>query len=182
MQHFFMNLKGKLKERQRKIQSLLSRQSIAKTVDAKDSYTRQHSTRVAKFSREIAKRSGLFSQEQIEIIYRTALLHDIGKIGIRDDILNKKARLTDAEFEIMKTHTTIGAQILADVTLIKDVDKGINPVGFDDIENGSLFGKYRVLNDEVWADVKAGKFKGFSIEGYFGVIESKFIKQKNHIL
>ena len=64
---------------------------------------------------------------------------------------------------------------------IKDVDKGINPVGFEDIENGSLFGKYRVLNDKVWADVKAGKFKGFSLEGYFGVIESKFIKQKNHM-
>lgn len=64
---------------------------------------------------------------------------------------------------------------------IKDVDKGINPVGFDDIENGSLFGKYRVQNDKVWANVKAGKFKGFSLEGYFGVIESKFIKQKNHM-
>ena len=64
---------------------------------------------------------------------------------------------------------------------IKDVDKGINPVGFEDIENGSLFGKYRVLNDEVWADVKAGKFKGFSLEGYFGIVESKFIKQKNHM-
>ena len=64
---------------------------------------------------------------------------------------------------------------------IKDIDKGINPVGFEDIENGSLFGKYRVLNDEIWADVKAGKFKGFSLEGYFGVIESKFIKQKNHM-
>ena len=64
---------------------------------------------------------------------------------------------------------------------IKDTDKGINPVGFEDIENGSLFGKYRVLNDEVWADVKAGKFKGFSLEGYFGIIESKFIKQKNHM-
>ena len=64
---------------------------------------------------------------------------------------------------------------------IKDTDKGINPVGFEDIENGSLFGKYRVQNDKVWADVKAGKFKGFSLEGYFGVIESKFIKQKNHM-
>ena len=64
---------------------------------------------------------------------------------------------------------------------IKDIDRGINPVGFENIENGSLFGKYRVLNDEVWADVKAGKFKGFSLEGYFGVIESKFIKQKNHM-
>ena len=64
---------------------------------------------------------------------------------------------------------------------IKDIDKGINPVGFEYIENGSLFGKYRVQNDKVWADVKAGKFKGFSLEGYFGVIESKFIKEKNHM-
>lgn len=64
---------------------------------------------------------------------------------------------------------------------IKDIDKGINPVGFEDIENGSLFGKYRVENDKVWANVKAGKFKGFSLEGYFGIVESKFIKQKNHM-
>lgn len=64
---------------------------------------------------------------------------------------------------------------------IKDIDKGINPVGFEEIENGSLFGKYRVLNDEIWAEVKAGKFKGFSLEGYFGIVESKFIKQKNHM-
>ena len=64
---------------------------------------------------------------------------------------------------------------------IKDIDRGINPLGFEEIENGSLFGKYRVLNDEVWADVKAAKFKAFSLEGYFGVIESKFIKQKNHM-
>ena len=98
--------------------------AIAKTVDAKDTYTRQHSARVAKFSREIAIRSGLFTEEEIDIIYRTALLHDIGKIGIRDDILNKNGRLTDEEFAIMKTHTTIGAEILKDVTLIKDVDKG----------------------------------------------------------
>ena len=98
--------------------------AIAKIVDAKDKYTRQHSTRVAKFSREIAIRSGLFNEEQIEIIYRTALLHDIGKIGIRDDILNKNGKLTDSEFATMKTHTTIGAEILKDVTLIKDVDKG----------------------------------------------------------
>ncbi|MDO4189136.1 MAG: response regulator [Lachnospiraceae bacterium] len=98
--------------------------AIAKTVDAKDKYTRQHSTRVAKFSREIAIRSGLFNEEQIEVIYRTALLHDIGKIGIKDAILNKPGRLDDDEFAAMKTHTTIGAEILKDVTLIKDVDKG----------------------------------------------------------
>lgn len=98
--------------------------AIAKTVDAKDTYTRQHSTRVAKYSREIAKRSGLFDGDEIDVIYRTALLHDIGKIGIPDSILNKPDRLTDEEFAKMKEHTTIGAQILKDITLIKDVDKG----------------------------------------------------------
>lgn len=97
--------------------------AIAKTVDAKDKYTRQHSTRVAKYSREIAIRSGLFSEEEADVIFRTALLHDIGKIGIPDAILNKPDRLTDEEFTQMKTHTTIGAEILKDVTLIKDVDK-----------------------------------------------------------
>lgn len=98
--------------------------AIAKTVDAKDKYTRQHSSRVARYSREIAIRSGLFDEDQIEAIYRTALLHDIGKIGIPDLILNKPGRLTDEEFTKMKEHTTIGAQILKDVTMIKDVDKG----------------------------------------------------------
>lgn len=98
--------------------------AIAKTVDAKDKYTRQHSTRVARYSREIAIRSGLFSNEEIESIYRTALLHDIGKIGIEDRILNKNGKLDDDEFAKMKEHTTIGANILTDVTLIKDVDKG----------------------------------------------------------
>lgn len=97
--------------------------AIAKTVDAKDKYTRQHSARVAKYSREIAIRSGLFSEEENDIIYRTALLHDIGKIGIPDSILNKKDRLSDDEFNKMKKHTVIGAQILKDMTLIKDVDK-----------------------------------------------------------
>lgn len=98
--------------------------AIAKTVDAKDKYTRQHSSRVAKYSREIAIRSGQFNDDEIDIIFRTALLHDIGKIGIPDAILNKPGRLDDNEFAKMKEHTTIGAQILTDVTLIKDVDKG----------------------------------------------------------
>lgn len=98
--------------------------AIAKTVDAKDKYTRQHSTRVAKYSREIAIRSGMFSESQVDAIYRTALLHDIGKIGIPDSILNKPGRLDDDEFKKMKEHTVIGAKILSDVTLIKDVDKG----------------------------------------------------------
>lgn len=98
--------------------------AITKAVDAKDEYTRQHSTRVAKFSREIATRLGVFSDEEIENIYRLALLHDIGKIGIRDDVLKKPGKLSDDEFAEMKTHTTIGANILKEVTLVKDVALG----------------------------------------------------------
>lgn len=98
--------------------------AITKAVDAKDVYTRQHSTRVAKFSREIAIRLGKFCDVEIENIYRLALLHDIGKIGIRDDVLKKPGRLSDEEFAEMKTHTTIGANILKDVTLVKDVALG----------------------------------------------------------
>lgn len=56
---------------------------------------------------------------------------------------------------------------------IKDIDKGINPKGFENIENGSLFGVYKVENDEVWASIKNGEFKGFSLEGYFSSYEVK---------
>lgn len=55
---------------------------------------------------------------------------------------------------------------------IKDTEKGINPVNFEDIPDGSLFCQYRVMNDEVWAKVKDGTFKGFSMEGYFDMQES----------
>ena len=56
---------------------------------------------------------------------------------------------------------------------MKDVERGINPMGFEDIEDGSLFGTYHILNDDVWASVKDGEFKGFSLEGYFNVVEVK---------
>ena len=98
--------------------------AIIKAVDAKDVYTRQHSTRVAKFSREIAVRMGTFSDKEIDELYRLALLHDIGKIGIPDTTLNKPDKLSDEEYARMKTHTTIGANILKEVSLVKDVDKG----------------------------------------------------------
>lgn len=97
--------------------------AIANTVDAKDVYTRQHSMRVAKYSREIAKRLG-WQDEEVANLYNMALLHDIGKIGIPDAILNKPARLTDEEFTIMKTHTKIGGEILKDITVIENVAGG----------------------------------------------------------
>ena len=63
---------------------------------------------------------------------------------------------------------------------IKDTDKGINPQGFEDIEDGSLFAKYRVSNEEIWGKVKAGEFKGFSLEGYFDIEEKINNFQKQH--
>lgn len=97
--------------------------SIARTVDAKDSNTSQHSYRVSEYSVAIAKRLG-FSDEKCENLRKMALLHDIGKIGIPDAILNKPAKLTDEEYKIMKTHVTLGADILKDFTLIDNVNIG----------------------------------------------------------
>lgn len=97
--------------------------AIAKTVDAKDERTSQHSQRVSEYSAMIAKEYG-FTEEEQENIRKAALLHDIGKIGIRDAVLNKPGRLTDEEYAEMKTHVTRGAEILKDLTLIDHVVEG----------------------------------------------------------
>ena len=97
--------------------------AIAKTVDAKDERTSQHSQRVSEYSAMIAREYGFTEAEQ-ENIRKAALLHDIGKIGIPDSVLNKPGRLTDDEYAIMKTHVTRGAEILKDLTLIDHVVEG----------------------------------------------------------
>ena len=97
--------------------------SIARTVDAKDSNTSQHSIRVSEYSVAIAERLG-YSAEKCENLRQMALLHDIGKIGIPDAILNKPGRLTDEEYEIMKSHVIKGGEILKDFTMIDNVSLG----------------------------------------------------------
>ena len=97
--------------------------AIAKAVDAKDPRTSKHSERVAKYSVEIAKAYGL-DEKACNNIQWAAQMHDIGKIGIRDAVLNKPARLTDEEYAEMKTHTTHGAEILKDFTLVDHVIEG----------------------------------------------------------
>jgi len=97
--------------------------AIAKAVDAKDERTSQHSQRVSEYSVMIARELG-FSEQECENLRRAALMHDIGKIGIPDSILNKPARLTDEEYAIMKSHVTRGAEILKDFTLIDNVVEG----------------------------------------------------------
>ena len=103
--------------------TLESIEAIARTIDAKDAYTNGHSRRVGYYSREIAKAMNL-PEKQVENIFYTALLHDIGKIAIPLKILNKPARLDDAEFEIMKTHTTKGGKILKDISTIPGIVEG----------------------------------------------------------
>ena len=97
--------------------------ALAKSVDAKDRYTSGHSVRVAQYSKEIAKRLGKSEAEQ-EQIYIMGLLHDIGKIGVPEAIINKNGKLTDEEFAKIKEHPIIGHEILKNVTEIPGLATG----------------------------------------------------------
>ena len=99
-------------------------QMLAGAVDEKDPYTRGHSDRVTRYSLLIAKNMNLPSSF-MEILQISAQLHDVGKIGIEDHILKKPGALTEEEFEVMKTHTTKGANILRPVTQLAEMLPGI---------------------------------------------------------
>ena len=90
-------------------------ETLSGAIDAKDTYTNGHSTRVAEYSREIARRAG-FSEKEQEEIYMIGLLHDVGKIGIPEAIINKPARLSDEEYVEIKTHPLLGARILKNIS------------------------------------------------------------------
>ena len=89
--------------------------SLASAIDAKDVYTNGHSLRVAEYSKMIAARAGYSESAQNEI-YMMGLLHDVGKIGVPDIVINKTSKLTDEEFELIKKHPIIGDQILRKIT------------------------------------------------------------------
>ena len=89
-------------------------QVFAKTIDIKDAYTNGHSFRVAEYTKMIAQKAG-YSEAEVEKIYNIGLMHDIGKITIPNEILNKPGKLTDEEFVIMKSHASNGYEILKDV-------------------------------------------------------------------
>lgn len=112
-------------ERRKKVErlSLQIMQTLAGTIDAKDTYTNGHSIRVAAYSREIARRYGKSQKEQ-EDIYYIGLLHDIGKIGIPDEIIAKSTRLSDREYLMVKTHPQIGGDILKNISEIPYIDVG----------------------------------------------------------
>ncbi len=114
-------LDEKTKEMERvTIQAIMT---VANTVDAKDDYTKGHSMRVAAYSEILAQRLG-WSEEDIQNIYYVAMLHDVGKIGVPDAVLNKPFKLTDLEFRLIKGHTIMGAEILKDFKMFPNVSIG----------------------------------------------------------
>ncbi len=98
-------------------------EALAHTIDAKDEYTKGHSIRVANYSKMIAEKMGL-NEEQCENIYYMGLLHDLGKIGVPNEIINKPDKLTEEEYEIIKKHPGTGYNILSEMKSRPDLAIG----------------------------------------------------------
>ncbi len=95
-------------------------QSLVRIMEEKDTYTRGHSERVSEFSARIARKMG-FSQEKSDVLRKAAQLHDIGKLGIHDSILNKKEKLTVEEWKVIQDHPFIGEDILKPLSLDEEM-------------------------------------------------------------
>ena len=93
-------------------------------IDNKDTYTQGHSTRVAAYVREMAKRMGMDEQEQLNIYY-AGLMHDIGKLTVADDVLNKTSRLSSDEWNLIQQHTTNGAALLKNFTILPEINDAV---------------------------------------------------------
>jgi putative two-component system response regulator len=100
--------------------SVATLEALVNALEAKDPYLRGHSARVADLSAMVAAQAGC-TDEQIEAVRTGGRLHDIGKIGIREDILNKQGPLTEVEYDHVKQHVTVGSQILAPLIHLGDV-------------------------------------------------------------
>ena len=98
-------------------------EAFAKTIDMKDKYTNGHSERVAEYTAMLTKELG-YDEETIERYRNIALLHDIGKISIPPEVLNKEGKLTDQEFNIIKSHSAQGYKVLKDISLMPELAIG----------------------------------------------------------
>jgi putative nucleotidyltransferase with HDIG domain len=178
---------------------------LANTMDSKDSYTHGHSRRVAEYSVSIAKIAG-FDEKFIQDLEIAALLHDIGKIGIRDAILCKPGALTREEYEIIKDHPVISAKIIEPVDFLKDLSDTIRyhhekydgtgypdgikgediPVGARIIAVGDAFDAmtsdrpYRKGMDIELAIEELIKNKGTQFDPYFVDCFIKILKDEKH--
>ncbi len=129
LQDMNRNLEGKVRERTKqladkhqelRIAYVQTIRALAEAVDAKDAYTRGHSERVGVYASKMARALGL-PKELIERVYISGLLHDVGKIGVRDAVITKPERLTHEEYLEIKRHPEIGARILQPVEFLADV-------------------------------------------------------------
>jgi len=125
VQFYLKNKTERLRARQERYHSITESalRTIAKTIDAKDSYTNGHSYRVAQYSRELAERMG-WKGDDLENLYYTALVHDIGKIGVPDRILTKKGHLDSDEYKTIQQHPSIGYEILKEFSDIPNISVG----------------------------------------------------------
>jgi putative two-component system response regulator len=125
LNHLQQNLAREVDNKTRENEALFLHvvEALTAAIDAKDTYTNGHSGRVAAYSREIARRCGYTGKREKDL-YMAALLHDVGKIGIPDAIINKPARLTDEEYETIKTHTVMGAKILDNIHEMPELATG----------------------------------------------------------
>lgn len=114
-----------LNDQKNKVQILSTEitNALVSTIDAKDKYTNGHSKRVAKYSGMLAEKLGK-SEDEISMITYAGLLHDIGKIGVPDTIINKKDKLTDEEWEIVKEHPVKGFEILESIESMPEIRYG----------------------------------------------------------
>lgn len=114
-----------LREIQEQTEKMLSEtiEALSNAVDAKDRYTSGHSRRVAEYARTLAERMGLDEAEKKQI-YVAGLLHDVGKIRIPDEIINKAGKLTEEEFNYIKLHTIAGNHILKEISSIEEISAG----------------------------------------------------------
>ena len=110
--HLEDEVEKKTKENEQLFLNVVS--SLAGAIDAKDTYTNGHSSRVAEYAKEISRRYGYSVKEQSDI-YIIGLLHDVGKIGVPDSVINKPGKLDEEEFALIKRHPVIGSQILKNI-------------------------------------------------------------------
>jgi putative nucleotidyltransferase with HDIG domain len=129
LQDMNRNLEGKVRERTKQLAEkhlelrtayVQTIRALTEAVDAKDTYTRGHSERVGIYASKIAREMG-FAKQFIERVYIAGLLHDVGKIGIRDAVITKPDRLTPEEYDEIKRHPEIGARILEPVDFLSDI-------------------------------------------------------------
>jgi putative nucleotidyltransferase with HDIG domain len=129
LQDMNRNLEGKVRERTKQLaekhQELRTAyvetiKALAEAVDAKDAYTRGHSERVGVYASKLAREMG-FPKEFIERVYIAGVLHDVGKIGVRDAVITKPDRLTPEEYAEIMEHPEVGAKILEPVSFLADI-------------------------------------------------------------